>query len=78
MKTKTIGLYLTRTGKEGIRLNEYTASNGKVSYGWTGEYGAGSGKSLEEYIEEFDGILRRKKGVSVEMDPRNHASQTGA
>jgi len=46
LTTETIGLYLTRSGKEGARVTRTLHANGRVSHSWIGEWGAGSG-SLE-------------------------------
>lgn len=61
--SKTVGLYLTRSGKEGARINL-----GPGGYSWSGEWGAGSGASREEYEKEFRGLLAGKHGYQTAID----------
>lgn len=67
--TKTIGLWITKSGKEAMRLTESTFS-GRSIYGWIGTKGAGSGQSLDAYLKEADEMVKRSRGIKVVLDPR--------
>lgn len=60
---KTIGLYLTKSGKEAIRLKW----DGKT-YSWIGAYGAGSGQTLEQYQAMIADFLKTKRGMQTVID----------
>lgn len=71
--SKTIGLYLTRSGKEAIRLIESISSTtGVKSYRWTGIYGAGSGGSLASYLAMINHYMQTKRGLQVVIDAHAH------
>jgi hypothetical protein len=61
MGTETIGLYLTKSGKEGARVTRTVHANGRVSHSWIGEWGAGSG-SLEGIKKSVLFTLTQKRG----------------
>ena len=47
MKRETCGEYLTRSGKIGATITRTTAADGRVTYSYIGEWGAGSGHPIE-------------------------------
>ncbi|MFP3637581.1 hypothetical protein [Paraburkholderia sp. SIMBA_054] len=63
-RTETIGLYLTKSGKEGARVQRTVHANGRVSHSWTGEWGAGSG-SLEGIRSSLESTLKHKRGYQT-------------
>lgn len=74
MSQKTIGLYLTKSGKEAIRLKEYPLRNGGMGYSWIGEYGAGSGEALSVYLEMIANFKKTKRGMQTAIDAHAYAA----
>ena len=72
MTTKTIGLYLTKSGKEAIRLKEYPLRDGRKGYSWIGAYGAGSGEPLAAYLDIIDQFKKTKRGMQTVIDAHAH------
>ena len=60
--SETVGLYLTKTGKVGVVIREW--SRGRFSY--IGEWGAGSGHSEEAMRGFLQDMVRGRRGVGVE------------
>lgn len=68
MSQKTIGLYLTKSGKEAVRLKEYPLRDGTMGYSWIGEYGAGSGQALSVYLAMIARFQKTKRGMQTAID----------
>lgn len=68
----TIGLYLTKSGKEAINLKVNTSPSGTVSYSWIGEYGAGSGGSLADYLAMIERFKKTKRGMQTVIDAASY------
>lgn len=75
MTTKTIGLYLTRSGKEAIRLKESPLRDGRKGYSWIGEYGAGSGEPLAAYLAMIEQFKKTKRGMQTVIDAHAHQEE---
>lgn len=78
MTQKTIGLYLTKSGKEAVRLNEYPLRDGVMGYSWIGEYGAGSGEALGVYLAMIARFQKTKRGMQTAIDAHSHADANAA
>ena len=64
---KTIGLYLTKSGIEAMRIKERIIGGRKL-YSWSGKLGAGSGGTLSDYQRMVTAELSRRKGIQTVID----------
>lgn len=63
--SRVVRVYTTKSGKVGATVKEQTGADGRVSYAYTGEWGAGSGKQLADMdvIEQI--WQQQKRGFTV-------------
>jgi hypothetical protein len=59
------GEYHTRTGKVGARIYRSVGRDGRVTYSYTGEWGAGSGHDAAYMEREIRGWFERKRGIQT-------------
>jgi len=64
MKTETIGLYLTKTGKEAMRITKRTFNSGSVVYSYIGTIGAGC-PDLQTIKNNVNWMLANKRGIQT-------------
>lgn len=62
---EVVGVYHTRSGKNGATISRYTGADGRVTYSYTGEWGAGSGLDLATIQNDVAYWRLRKRGMRV-------------
>lgn len=69
MTTEVIGRYLTQSGKVGLEVTKNTLlATGRVSYSYTGEWGAGSGSDRAEVRDRVLSTVAFKRHARVVME----------
>lgn len=80
MTIEPVRTYLTQSGKVGAEIKKLTHSDGRVSYSYSGEWGAGSvdAKTMQE---EENAWKEKKKGYTIQEPetpaPAQHEQKTG-
>jgi hypothetical protein len=59
------GEYHTRTGKVGAEIHRSVGRDGRATYSYIGEWGAGSGLSATDMQREVRDWLERKRGIQT-------------
>jgi len=59
------GEYHTRSGKTGAKVFRSVDRDGRTTYSWSGEWGAGSGHDLATMQREVNYWHERKRGMKV-------------
>jgi hypothetical protein len=63
--TEPCGEYLTRSGKVGAKIKRSRWDDGRISYSYIGEWGAGSGLNEKDMRAEVQSWLERKRGIQI-------------
>lgn len=63
--SRVVRSYTTKSGKTGATVKEQTGADGRVTYAYTGEWGAGSGRSLEDMQAIERMWQQEKRGFTV-------------
>lgn len=63
--SRVVRSYTTKSGKTGATVKEQTGADGSVTYAYTGEWGAGSGRSLEDMQAIERMWQQEKRGFTV-------------
>ena len=64
MATTVLATYMTKSGKVAAHVTRYDHANGRVSFSWTGLYGAGCGPEAD-LIASVKSALARRKGITL-------------
>lgn len=62
MKTEILSTYHTKTGVVAVELRKHTFNSGRVSYSYTGKYGAGSRTHYNDACIAVRACLQYKRG----------------
>ena len=80
-RLEVVSVYNTAGGKEAMRIKRLTGSDGRITYSWIGEYGAGSGRPFEAMRDEVALQKRAHRGMvlvsGAEFDSLQPAPTSG-
>ncbi len=62
MTTEIISTYHTKSGEVAIEVRKHIATNGRISYSYTGKYGAGCANDFNDICVRVRGCVQYKRG----------------
>jgi hypothetical protein len=65
MKTEMLSSYQTKSGNIAVELFKHTSNSGRVSYSYTGKYGAGCRTHFNDACIAVRACLQYKRGYTL-------------